>query len=115
MALLCGGLFCFLAYGLVAASPDDRVAGALMMSFVGLVAVPAAALALLRMRWTCRSATLAGLAWQVWQAGFWCARCGQAILPVPWAGREIVVPAAAVHDAIGQIASGRLPAFVGYR
>ncbi|WP_018788884.1 hypothetical protein [Micromonospora sp. CNB394] len=115
VALICAGVFCLLAYGLVAGSPEDRAACALMMGFAGLAGAPAAALALLRVHWSRRGTTLAGRAWQVWQAGSWCARCGQAILPVPWAGREIVVPAAAVHSAVGEIASGRLPAPAGYR
>ncbi|MEU1813153.1 hypothetical protein [Micromonospora aurantiaca (nom. illeg.)] len=115
MALVCAGVFCFLAYGLAAGSPEDRAACALMMGFVALAGAPAAALALLRMRWSRRGGALAGRAWQVWQAGSWCARCGQAILPMPWAGREIVVPAAAVRTAVGEIAAGRLPALAGYR
>lgn len=114
LAWICGGLLCLLAYGAVAGPAADRAACALMMGLVGLVGAPAAVLALARLS-SRRSGTLAGRAWQVWQAGSWCGQCGQATLPVPWAGREVVVPAAAVHHAVAEIAAGRLPALAGYR
>lgn len=114
VAWICCGLLCLLAYGVVAAPAADRAACALMMGLVGLVGAPAAALALARSS-SRRHGTLAGRAWQVWQAGSWCGQCGQATLPVPWAGREVVVPAADVHHAVEEIAAGRLPALAGYR
>ncbi|MBC8991523.1 hypothetical protein [Micromonospora chalcea] len=107
VAAVCAGLMLFIGYALLATpspSAQDSTAGLFAAVAVAVVGAVAGLLAVARWKRAQGSRASTERAMWVWRSGMWCGSCHRVALPVPGAGRWVVVPAEHAHQAARNLA-----------
>lgn len=107
VAAACAGIVVFISYGLLAApspSAQDSAAGMFAAAVLAAVGGAAGLLAAVRRHRAQGSRAVTERAMWVWRSGTWCGSCHHVALPVPGAGRQVIVSAEHAYQAVHDLA-----------